>query len=61
MGADNLSLLPIPVPTIGDHLQLVVDGALYCGLVTNREFDLAEIEDSEEGVLKILVFADEKS
>jgi hypothetical protein len=57
--ADNLSQLPMPIPAIGEHLMLEVDGAIHCGLVNQKEIDLTEIEESE-GVLKINIFADEQ-
>ena len=59
--ADNLALLPIPVPAIGEHIEIVVHGTLHCGLVTKKVFNLAEIDDYEEGVLRIGIFADEQS
>ena len=57
--AESLSLLPIPVPAIGDHLQLEAEGKIYCGLVIHREFDLVGIDDTRDGVLRIKVSANQ--
>jgi hypothetical protein len=31
--ADGLSQLPIPVPSIGEHIKIEVDGTIYHGLI----------------------------
>jgi hypothetical protein len=58
--ADGLSQLPIPVPSIGEHIKIEVDGTIYHGLINQKEFDLTELDDPE-GVLRINLFVDEQS
>jgi hypothetical protein len=58
--AEKLSLLPIPVPSIGEQISFAVAGVLYRGVVTEKLFDLTEIDESD-GVLRVEVIADEKA
>jgi hypothetical protein len=58
INADSLSQLPMPIPAVGEHLMIEVDGTIHCGLVNQKEIDLTEIDDPE-GILKINIFANE--
>jgi hypothetical protein len=58
--ADSLSLLPIPVPNIGERIVFSIERTLYKGIVTHKEIEMIQIDDLENGVLGVTVWADQE-
>jgi hypothetical protein len=61
LAAESLSLLPIPVPNIGERIVFAAGGTLYRGTVTHKEIELIHIDDPDDGVLAVTVWATEEA
>ncbi len=59
--ADSLALLPIPVPNIGERIVFAADATLYRGIVAHKEIEIIQIDDPENGVLVVTVWANEEA
>lgn len=60
IGADSLAQLPIPIPNIGERIVFSAHGTLYRGIVKHKEVELIQIDDPEDGVLSVTVWADQE-
>ncbi len=60
IGADSLAQLPIPIPNIGERIVFAAHGTLYRGIVKHKEVELIQIDDPENGILSITLWADQE-
>lgn len=58
--ADSLSVLPIPIPNIGERIIFSVDGELYKGTVKHKDIEIIPIDAPEDGALSVTVWADQE-